>query len=128
VAVERRGPHRGAVDLKGRALFPITQAVRVYALSLGADETNTLDRLQAAQASGVLPAAESRDLRDAYAVLSRLRLRSQLASLAAGRPADNWVDPRALPRTDRLLLKEALKAAAWLQRLLEDRFQTYLVS
>ena len=128
VAVQRRGPHRGMLDLKGSAVFPITQAVRVYALSLGAAETNTMDRLQVAEASGALPPAESRDLRDAYAVLSRLRLRAQLAALAAGRAPENWIDPSILPRTDRVLMKEALKAAAWLQRLLEDRFQTNLVS
>ena len=51
-----------------------------------------------------------------------------LDQLAAGQAPDNWIDPDALPRTDRLLLKEAFKTIAWLQRLLEDRFQTNLVS
>jgi CBS domain-containing protein len=128
LAVQRRGAHRGMLDLKGSALLPITQAARVYALSLGTAETNTLDRLQVAETSGALPPAESRDLRDAYAVLSRLRLQAQLDALAAGRAPDNWIDPVMLPRTDRVLMKEALKAVAWLQRLMEDRFQTNLVS
>jgi len=128
LAVQRRGAHRGMLDLKGSALLPITQAARVYALSLGTAETNTLDRLQVAETRGALPPAESRDLRDAYAVLSRLRLQAQLDALAAGRAPDNWIDPGMLPRTDRVLMKEALKAVAWLQRLMEDRFQTNLVS
>lgn len=128
LAVAGRGPHRGALDLKGSALLPVTQAMRVYALSLGIVETNTADRLRAVVERGAIPAAESRDLGDAYAVVSRLRLRHQLDELAAGRAPDNWIDPEALPRTDRLLLKEAFKTIAWLQRLLEDRFQTNLVS
>lgn len=128
LAVERRGPHRGTLDLKASALFPVTQAMRVYALSLGAAETNTLDRVRVAEERGALPPAESRDLREAFAVAARLRLRHQLDALAAGRAPDNWIDPSTLPRTDRLLLKEAFKTVAWLQRLLEDRFQTNLVS
>jgi CBS domain-containing protein len=128
LAVAGRGPHRGSLDLKASALLPVTQAMRVYALSLGIAETNTVDRLRAAAERGAIPAAESRDLGEAYAVVSRLRLRHQLDQLAAGQAPDNWIDPDALPRTDRLLLKEAFKTIAWLQRLLEDRFQTNLVS
>ncbi|HKZ05970.1 MAG TPA: DUF294 nucleotidyltransferase-like domain-containing protein [Methylomirabilota bacterium] len=128
LGVARRGPHRGRIDLKASAILPVTQAMRVYALALGSAETNTMDRLQVAQDQGALPSAESRDVRDAYAVVSRLRLRHQLDLLAAGQAPDNWIDPAALPRTDRAVLKEAFKTIAWLQRLLEDRFQTRLVS
>lgn len=128
LAVPRRGPHRGTLDLKASALLPVSQAMRVYALSLGIPETNTMDRLRASEERGALPAVESRDVREAYAVVARLRLRHQLDSLAAGRAPDNRIDPGTLARTDRALLKEAFKAIAWLQRLLEDRFQTNLVS
>ena len=128
LAVPRRGPHRGTLDLKSSALFPVTQAMRVYALSLGIAETNTLDRLRAAEERGALPPTESRDLGDAYAVISQLRLRHQLAALADAREPDNWIDPSTLARTDRVLLKEAFKTVVWLQRLVEDRFQTNLVS
>jgi signal-transduction protein with cAMP-binding, CBS, and nucleotidyltransferase domain len=60
--------------------------------------------------------------------MARLRLAHQLTCLDAGRPPDNFLDPRTLGKADRLLLKEAFKTIAWVQRHLEDRFQTSLVT
>jgi len=125
--VERSGPHKGRLDLKARGVFPVAQAMRVYALSLGARPTNTVDRIKAAGEQGIFTAAEVSELRDAYQVIARLRLTHQLACLDAGAPPDNFIKPRALRRTDRLLLKEAFKSVAWLQRGIEERFQTALV-
>lgn len=126
--VERTGVHKGTLDLKARAVFPMTQALRVYALSLGIPETNTVDRLRAVEARGAMSASEARDLREAYEVISRLRLHHQLARLDAGLPPDNHLDPEKLGKSDRILLKDAFKTVGWLQRMLEDRFQTNLVS
>ncbi|HEY5725988.1 MAG TPA: DUF294 nucleotidyltransferase-like domain-containing protein [Methylomirabilota bacterium] len=127
-ALPRSGPHRGRLDLKAGAIFPVTHALRVYALSLGVPETNTLDRLSAAEARGAITIEDARDLRQAFEVVSRLRLGHQLEQLDAGLASDNWIDPAQLGKSDRLLLKEALKTVGWLQRMLEDRFQTNLVS
>lgn len=126
--VERSGAHKSQLDIKGRGVFPITQAMRTYALSLGVRDTNTLDRLAAAGARGLFSAPEVVDLSDAYEVMARLRLRHQLACLDGGVAPDNFIDPQTLGKADRLLLKEAFKAIAWVQRHLEDRFQTTLVT
>ncbi len=125
--VERSGPYKDRLNLKARAVFPMTQAMRVYALSLGARETNTMDRLKAAGEQGIFTSAEVSELSDAYEVIARLRLAHQLARLDGGAPPDNFIDPRTLGKTDRLLLKEAFKTIAWLQQGLEGRFQTGLV-
>jgi CBS domain-containing protein len=101
----------------------MTQALRVCALSLGVAETNTLDRLATAGDRGMFTPAHVGDLRDAYELISRVRLHHQLACLDAGRPPDNFVDPNALGRSDRLLLKDAFKTLDWLQRFIADRFQ-----
>jgi CBS domain-containing protein len=100
----------------------------VLALSLGLRETNTLDRLEAVGTRGALAASEVSDLREAYAVLGRLRLRHQLDCVDRGTPPDNHLDPRALGRTDRLLLREAFRAVARLQTAVETRFQTAAVT
>jgi CBS domain-containing protein len=126
--VERAGAHRNQLDLKARGIFPITQAMRTYALSLGVQETNTLDRLAAAGTRGLFTASEVTEVSDAYEVMARIRLRHQLGCLDAGVPPDNFIDPRTLGKADRLLLKEAFKTIVWLQRHLEDRFQTALVT
>jgi CBS domain-containing protein len=126
--VERAGMHKDQLDLKARGVFPMTQAMRVCALSLGVPETNTVDRLVAAGAHGLFTRGEVEDLRDAYEVISRVRLNHQLACLDAGRPVDNFIDPNTLRKADRVLLKHAFKTLAWLQRWIEDRFQTEMVA
>lgn len=126
-AVERAGPHMDRLDLKAGAVLPVTHAMRVYALSLGVRHTNTLDRLRAIGERRVLDSAEVSELRDAYQLVARLRLTHQLACLDAGLPPDNFIRPRALGKTDRLLLKEAFKTIASLARGVEERFQTGLV-
>ena len=122
--VERSGPQRGRLDLKATAVFPLTQAMRVSGLSLGLRETHTLDRLSGAEGAGLLRPRDAADLREAYETVSRLRLARQLRCLDMGLPPDNFLDPRQLSRGDRLLLKDALHTVAWLQRFVEDRFQT----
>ena len=125
--VERSGIHKDRLDLKARGVFPIAQAMRVYALSLGARSTNTIDRLGVAGERGIFTPAEVGELSEAYQVIARLRLTHQLACLDAGVPPDNFIKPRTLGKTDRLLLKEAFKSVAWLQRGIEERFQTAAV-
>jgi CBS domain-containing protein len=125
--VERSGAHRAQLDLKGRGVFPLTQAMRVYALWLGLRETNTMERLARAGECGVFAPTQVDELRDAWEVICRLRVRHQLACLDAGQPPDNFVDPRGLPRSDRVLLKEAFRSVGWLQRDLEERFQTAVI-
>jgi CBS domain-containing protein len=126
--VERSGEHKDRLDLKARGVFPMTQAMRVYALSLGVRETNTVDRLEAAGARGLFTAAEVTELADAHELIARLRLTHQIACLDAGLAPDNFIDPRTLGKADHLLLKQAFKSIAWVQRHLEDRFQTSLVT
>ena len=125
--VERSGVHKAQLDLKARGIFPLTQAARVHALAVGALATGTLDRLAAAAARDALTAAELRDLVEAWEILNRLRLRQQLTRLDERQPPDNHIDPAALGKADRLLLKEAFRAVEWLQRLVEERFQTATV-
>jgi CBS domain-containing protein len=126
--VERSGTHKDQLDLKARGVFPMTQAMRVCALSLGVPETNTVDRLVAAGARGLFTPGEVEDLRDGYEVISRVRLNHQLACHDTGRPVDNFIDPNTLRKSDRVLLKHAFKTLAWLQRWIEDRFQTEMVA
>ncbi len=122
--VDRSGAHEGKLDIKARGVFPVTQAMRVYALSLGLRETNTLDRLAKAGPAVGFTAAEIQELREGYEVVCRLRLRHQLACVEAGLPPDNFIDPRGLGKADRLLLKEAFRTMSWLLTGLEERFLT----
>jgi CBS domain-containing protein len=124
VATARRGPHRGAVDLKGGGTLQLVGAARVHALELGCPETNTVDRFLAAQARGLYSSAEGGEIIDATQHLMRLRLRHQLEQDARGQAPDNFVVPAQLPHADRVLLREALRTVGHVQGKLRERFAT----
>jgi CBS domain-containing protein len=121
--VKSAGEHKDTLDIKAQGTLPMVQAMRVYALSLGLRETNTVDRLLHLGAQGVFTPTQVQELREAYEIVCRVRLVHQVGRLDAGLPPDNFVNPQALGKSDRLLLKEAFKTLRWLQRTLEDRFQ-----
>ena len=127
VTPERRGPHRGTVDLKGGGGIHLVGAGRVYALDLGLDATDTAARLAGAAAAGLLPADVASAAVEAHEHLLRLRLRHQLAQTAAGAAPDNRVAPGKLSRHEAVLLREALRTVGEAQAHLRDRYRTDLL-
>jgi len=127
IAVARRGPERGTVDVKGAGAVQLTGAARVHALELGLAYTNTIDRFRVAAERGMYTQAEAREISDAYQHLTRLRLVHQLERLAAGAPPDNRVSPGRLSRADALLFRDALGTVERVQAGLRARFSTDLL-
>jgi CBS domain-containing protein len=126
-AVERSGPHRGTIDLKGAGSIHLVGAGRVWALELGLADTNTIARIHAAGAAGVLPADEAAAAAEAYGHLLHLRLERQLEAVAAGAVPDNRVTPARLSRHDATLLRESLRTVGVVQAHLRDRYRTELL-
>jgi CBS domain-containing protein len=122
IAVERHGPHRGAVDVKSAGSLQLVGAGRLHALELGSPETNTVDRFRESGARGLYTDAEVREITDAYQHLMRLRLVQQLEQLDRGAPPDNHVVPARLSRADALLFRDALRTAGRVQAGVRDRF------
>ena len=122
LAVPRRGPQAGTLDLKGGGTMPLVGAGRVLALELGVAEHNTLDRIRAAAAHGVWREGETQAIIDAGQVLMRLRLVHQLEQLARGQAPDNRIVPARLSRADGLLLRDALRTVAEVQQTVRGRY------
>jgi CBS domain-containing protein len=122
--LERRDGRRG-INVKLNAMLLVVNALRAYAIDLGLDETNTLERLEAAtRAGGCFSRPEADDVRDCYETIFLFRLRHQLTLLAAGRHADNLLDPYALARSEQQRLKEAFRAIRRLQGRVRTRYLT----
>ncbi len=122
--LERADGRRG-INVKLNALLILVNAMRTFAIELGLDETNTIERLEAAtRAGGYLSPGEADDVRQAYETIFHVRLRHQLARIAAGQPPDNLVDPHALGESEQRRLKESFRAIRRLQGRLEDRYFT----
>ena len=100
----------GEIDLKLQGISPIVFLARPYALEAGSHARNTLERLEAAVAAGLIAADTRTTLREAYRFLLGLRLREQLRMLAEGEPAVNKVALSALSSIERSRLKDSLRA------------------
>jgi CBS domain-containing protein len=122
LAVSRRGPHAGTLDVKGGGTMQLVGAGRVLALELGLAQRNTLDRIRGATARGVWNDRQARDIVDAGQVVMRLRLVHQLAQLGRGQPPDNRLVLAQLARADLLLLRDALRTIADVQQTVRGRY------
>ena len=108
---ERRdAAHRGEIDLKLHGTLPLAEAVRLLALARGVPATGTLARIEALRAIGALSLDEADHLRAAFAHITGLQLRQQLADYRADRPLGNFLDPGRLTERERDLLRAGLRA------------------
>ncbi len=128
--LERTGEHKNQLDLKMFGTGPIVNAARLLALDAGVEATNTLDRLAALSSSSGADegAAIVRDLQEAFEFLTLLRVECQLRQVREGEPLSNYVAPDALTHLQRSLLKEAFRATARAQALIETKFRTAIWS
>ena len=113
----RRAPP--TIDLKRGAVLPIANLARLHALSAGVTISSTLDRLVAAERLGALPGADATALREAFLIVSGVRMRHHADAVRAGGPPDNAIEPAALPPLARAELYSALRAIADAQRHVE---------
>lgn len=115
------------INLKLRGTIPLVGAVRLLALREGVAATATRDRLAALQERGVLREQEHATCDAAYANLSELLLRQQLADVRAGRAPGNRVSTTGLSRARRQRLTESLRAVEALQQRVREDFTSQIL-
>ncbi len=116
------GEHEGTIDLKTHGARIFVDAARAFALAFGIAATGTATRLRLAGRRLGLDELSIAATVDAFHFVQLLRLRAQLAGGSGGAALvhRNRIDPYALNALDQRLLKEALRQARSLQRLLEQ--------
>ncbi len=115
--VARRG---GTFDLKTHALTPVVNIARFVALSVGAPEGSTVERLKASAGSAMLPDDSAAVLVDVFEALQRTRLRHQLAQRRRGAEPQDVVTMRALSPIDRSVIAQAVREVSGVQRRMEN--------
>lgn len=96
-------------DLK-KAMTPIVDLVRVYALRQQIFSTNTGERMALLCEQRVFTEKEYQELLHAYYYLMGLRLKKQARQLIDDRtPPANYLDPRTLTQVEQVTLKETFK-------------------
>lgn len=111
-AVEARPPRHAdghGVDVKAAGLTPIVNLARSYALESGVSAAPTIDRLDLAAACGRIDQEISAGLREAFALLWRIRLERHAACVADGSVPDDRVETTSMGPLTRAELKEALR-------------------
>jgi CBS domain-containing protein len=104
-----KGKHE-VFDIK-KAMTPIVDLVRVYALHNRIFEVNTGDRLKALRDKGVFTPSDFEELRQSYYTLMGMRLRHQAARIIQDRAEpDNLIDLESLTRIEQLTLREIFKS------------------
>ena len=121
--VEKEGEHQDRLDLKRKALAPIVDLARLFALEKGSPETGTLERLRTLRGSHTIVSRYGEELEQAFEFLMMLRIHHQHARVAAGREPDNFVDPNALGALERKTAREAFGLVARVQRLVIERYR-----
>jgi CBS domain-containing protein len=106
----------GLLDIKRGAILPLVNLVRYHALACGVTIQPTIDRIDAAAASGGISDRTAAALKEAFDVITRLRFAHHAGAIDSGRPTDNLIDPGALSPIARTDLREALSSVKRAQK------------
>jgi CBS domain-containing protein len=127
IAISHGGAHAGTVNLKNHAITPIVDLARLYALEAGLLEVNTRDRIEKASKLGELSESGSRDLRDAFEFVSRLRIVHQTLCMQRGLEPDNHLHLQELSNFERGHLRDAFSVIQSLQEVSAQRYPSGLL-
>jgi CBS domain-containing protein len=128
IRVERRGEHRGEVDLKKAGIFAITEGMSLLALESGVTGGSTWDKIELLANRKVLSTEDIAILDESFTYLVGLRLQRQLKALAAGGKSSNHINPLVMTDLERDQLRHALKGVSTLLRILRSRYNLDAIS
>ena len=122
LVLESINSHGKAFDSK-KAMMPIVDFARIYAIHNRISFSNTLERLQCLYKLNVLTQHNYQEMVQAYSYLMMIRLRTQAeAILAGGKKPDNYISPDKLSSIEKKLLKEIFSQTKHFQTKLSYDF------
>ncbi|NNG03033.1 MAG: CBS domain-containing protein [Inquilinus sp.] len=114
--------HKGEINLKHAGTLPLVHCARLLSLREGIEETPTLRRIDALHEKQVLDDDRHDYLRGAFAHITGLLLRRQIADFKAGRAVGSHVHLDDLSRREQDMLVDSLKAIADLRKMAHVEF------
>jgi CBS domain-containing protein len=128
IKVERKGVHRGLLDVKKAGIFAITEGVKILSLEAGVlEERGTRERIQLLVEMGVLRKEDAEDLDASFHFLVHVRLRGQVEAVRKGKTPTNYVALDQLNRMEKGRLRLALEGVASFQAFLQLHFSLDLL-
>ena len=126
--VEKKGDHKGKLDLKKGGLFALTKGISLIALEYGIVGGTTWSKLERLQHLHLVSDQDMEVIQDAFSFLIKMRLEKQLVAMSSGNEPDNFIDPLALTEREREQLRTALRGVDTLINLLNSHYQLNLVA
>lgn len=107
LVLEKSEDGQKVFDAKAQAILPVIDIARTFALAEGLAAVGTIERLEALAAAGRMARGDAESLKDAFLLVSELRIAHQAAQVRAGTAPDNAIAPAALSPLERDYLKDA---------------------
>ncbi|MDP8171404.1 DUF294 nucleotidyltransferase-like domain-containing protein [Pasteurella skyensis] len=120
--MENDGRHNKSINLKRRGTAPLADLIRVHALSIGSLAKNSVERLEHIIDAGILPRNQGQDLRDAFELLSIVRIRHQANDILEEQEPDNNIEPESMSDFERRNLKDAFLILSNAQNFIKFRY------
>ena len=116
IITERSGVHKDEINLKNSGILTLVNCIRILAVHSRIREPSTLGRLEALAAGGSITPEDMNLYRSSFEALMMLTLEENLQKIRRGRAPDNYLDPYALRKRERIILKDALSGVSRLQK------------
>jgi signal-transduction protein with cAMP-binding, CBS, and nucleotidyltransferase domain len=121
---DRAGEHQGLFNIKLLGWAPLVMNIRILAVNSGLPVTNTLQRIARLERDKRLSPATAAELAEAYHILTRQRIRLQIAKLRGEQEDSYFLDPAALAPAELEALRRALDSIKDLQKVIRTNFST----
>jgi len=127
VAVERSGEHKDGLNLKIKAVTPLVDIARLFALEKGIRHASTWDRLEALRSGSTLVSDLVDELEYAIEFITLLRIHHQYNQMEAGKPIDNFIHLESLSHLERKSLKNIFRLILRIQDLVLERYKSFII-
>ena len=127
MAVERSGEHKDGLNLKIKAVAPLVDLARLFALEQGVRPTSTWERLEALRGGGTIIGDLVDELEYALEFVTLLRIHHQARQLEAGQPIDNFIRLDTLSHLERKALKDIFRLILKVQDLVLERYRAFII-
>ena len=127
VAVERSGEHKDGLNLKIKAVAPLVDIARLFALEKGIRQASTMERLEALRGGTSVISQLVDELVYSFEFVTLLRVHHQYRQLEAGLPIDNFIRLDALSNLERQSLKKTFRLILKVQDLVAERYKSFII-
>ena len=119
---ESSGEHKGEFNLKLLAWAPLVMNVRILAINQGIPVTSTVGRIARLEKEGNFSAAFSRELHEAYQVLTKHRILLQIKVIKGIQNNSYYLNPYQLPSDECERIRHAILRIEELQKIIHSNF------